>query len=77
MYCKPESSDEVMKITSFVKEMSESFNDEKQVRLYMAQNSYYHITFLDGKIGFSHVPVGSNFSINEFIDFVKNSKNLK
>lgn len=74
MYCKPETSEEVMEITSFVTEMSDVFNDEKQVRLYMAQNSYYHITFIDGKIGFSHRPVGKKTTIDDFINSVKKTK---
>lgn len=74
MYCRPETSEEVMKITSFVTEISDVFNDEKQVRLYMAQNSYYHITFIDGKIGFNHLPVGNKVTVDDFIDYVKTSK---
>lgn len=67
MYCNPETSDEVLEIISFIKE-------NREISTYMIQNDCFYISFIDNKIGFSHMPIGEKKSVDEFINFVKEDK---
>lgn len=74
MYCNPETSDEVLKIIFFIKENNTVFKENKEISTYMIQNAYFYITFIDNKIGFSHIPIGEKKSVDDFIKFVKEDK---